>query len=132
MSIRRLKASAAASRASAFCRSAHNAQNSIRFRPPIWYRVGGFLCPFAVRILVINIGNLDVASAWTLIHIQWNTLREFFCPDNEIGTRKAQLRGCLPPTEYLLPARSRPLTRRRFHSMHRRVSDLSPVVGASQ
>ena len=132
MSIRRLRASAAASRASAFCRSAHNAQETIYFRPPIRYRVGGFLCPFAVSIPVTNMENHDAASVWTLIYVQWNTLREFFCLDNEIGTRKAQLCGCLPPAEVLLSARSRPLTRRRFHSMFRRVSDLSPVVGASQ
>ena len=64
--------------------------------------------------------------------VQWNTLREFFCPDNKTGTRKAQLCGCLSPAENLLPVRSRPLTKRRFDSIFRRVSDLSPVVGASQ
>ena len=35
-----------------------------------------FLCPFAVRILVTNMENHDAASVWTLIYVQWNTLRE--------------------------------------------------------
>ena len=59
-------------------------------------------------------------------------LRDFLCSNNKISTRKAQLCECLPPAKNLLPARSRPLTRRRSCSIFRRVSDLSPVVGASQ
>ena len=76
-------------------------------------------------------GTLDITAM--LERVDKNTiLVACMMVNNEIGTRKAQLCGCLPPTDTLLSVRSRPLTRRRFHSMHRRVSDLSPVVGASQ
>lgn len=34
------------------------------------------MCLFAVSIPVINTGTPDAASAWTLIYVQWNTLRE--------------------------------------------------------